>query len=90
MTDGGPGAAVGLHPPTPGAEARERVLAGLPVSQRQLDAAGVSTAFLEGGAGSPLVLLHGGIECGGALLGARDPAPGRESPRRRARRARAW
>ena len=32
MTAGGPGAAVGLHPPTPDAEARERVLAGLPVS----------------------------------------------------------
>jgi pimeloyl-ACP methyl ester carboxylesterase len=48
------------------AEARERVLAGLPVSHRRLDAAGVSTALLEGGAGSPLVLLHGGIECGGA------------------------
>ncbi len=64
MTVGVPGAAVGPHPPTPGAEARDRVLAGLPVSQRQLDAAGVTTALLEGGAGSPLVLLHGGIECG--------------------------
>jgi pimeloyl-ACP methyl ester carboxylesterase len=66
MTDGVAGAAVGPHPPSPGAEARERVLAGLPMSQRQLDAAGVSTALLEGGAGSPLVLLHGGIACGGA------------------------
>jgi pimeloyl-ACP methyl ester carboxylesterase len=45
---------------------RERVLAGLPVSGRRLDVGGVSTALLEGGAGSPLVLLHGGIECGGA------------------------
>jgi 2-hydroxymuconate-semialdehyde hydrolase len=42
------------------------MLAGLPLSQRRLDAAGVSTALLEGGAGSPLVLLHGGIESGGA------------------------
>jgi pimeloyl-ACP methyl ester carboxylesterase len=50
----------------PGAEKRERVLAGLPVSQPQLDVAGVSTALLEGGPGSPLVLLHGGIERGGA------------------------
>jgi pimeloyl-ACP methyl ester carboxylesterase len=49
-----------------GAEARERVLAGLPVSQRRLAAGGVSTALLEGGSGSSLVLLHGGIECGGA------------------------
>ena len=28
--------------------------------------AGISTAVLEGGDGPPLVLLHGGIECGGA------------------------
>jgi pimeloyl-ACP methyl ester carboxylesterase len=65
MTDGAPAAAVG-HPSTPGAEARARVLAGLPPRQRRLDAAGVSTALLEGGAGPPLVLLHGGIACGGA------------------------
>jgi 2-hydroxymuconate-semialdehyde hydrolase len=42
------------------------MLAGLPVTARRLDAGGASTALLEGGAGSPLVLLHGGIECGGA------------------------
>ena len=46
---------------------RERMLAGLPVSQRRVDLAGTSTAVLEGGAGPPLVLLHGGIECGGAV-----------------------
>ncbi len=46
---------------------RERVLAGLPVSERRLQVAGVSTAVLEGGDGPPLVLLHGGIECGGAV-----------------------
>jgi 2-hydroxymuconate-semialdehyde hydrolase len=46
--------------------ARERMLAGLPVEERRLRLAGVSTAVLEGGEGPPLVLLHGGIECGGA------------------------
>ena len=44
---------------------RERLLAGLPVRQRRVDVAGVATALLEGGGGPPLVLLHGGIECGG-------------------------
>jgi pimeloyl-ACP methyl ester carboxylesterase len=46
---------------------RERMLAGLPVTERRLQVAGVSTAVLEGGDGPPLVLLHGGIECGGAI-----------------------
>jgi 2-hydroxymuconate-semialdehyde hydrolase len=44
---------------------RERLLAGLPVRERRVDAAGVATVVLEGGAGPPLLLLHGGIECGG-------------------------
>lgn len=48
-----------------GAQARRRLLAGLAVKERHLDVAGVSTAVLEAGAGPPLVLLHGGIECGG-------------------------
>jgi pimeloyl-ACP methyl ester carboxylesterase len=43
------------------------MLAGLPVTERRLQVAGVSTAVLEGGDGPPLVLLHGGIECGGAV-----------------------
>ena len=38
---------------------RERLLSGMPVSQRRIDLAGVSTAVLEGGDGSPVVLLHG-------------------------------
>ena len=42
------------------------MLAGLPVTERRARLAGVSTALLEGGDGPPLVLLHGGIECGGA------------------------
>jgi pimeloyl-ACP methyl ester carboxylesterase len=44
---------------------RERLLAGTPVTERRVEVAGVSTAVLEGGAGPPVVLLHGGIECGG-------------------------
>ena len=38
---------------------RERLLKDLPVTERQLDLAGVSTSLLEGGEGPPLVLLHG-------------------------------
>jgi pimeloyl-ACP methyl ester carboxylesterase len=45
--------------------ARERLLAGLEIEERRLDVAGVATALLEAGEGPPLVLLHGGIECGG-------------------------
>jgi pimeloyl-ACP methyl ester carboxylesterase len=44
---------------------RERLLAGTPVSERRVQLSGVSTAMLEAGAGPPVVLLHGGIECGG-------------------------
>jgi pimeloyl-ACP methyl ester carboxylesterase len=40
-------------------ELRERLLGDLPVTERQLDLAGVSTSSLEGGEGPPLVLLHG-------------------------------
>jgi pimeloyl-ACP methyl ester carboxylesterase len=43
------------------------MLMGAPVIERRLRVAGVSTAVLEGGTGPPLVLLHGGIECGGAV-----------------------
>jgi 2-hydroxymuconate-semialdehyde hydrolase len=45
---------------------RERLFSGLPVRERRLDVAGVATILVEGGAGPPLLLLHGGIECGGA------------------------
>jgi FAD/FMN-containing dehydrogenase/pimeloyl-ACP methyl ester carboxylesterase len=38
---------------------RERLLAGVPVSERRLELAGVSTAVLEGGRGPAVVLLHG-------------------------------
>ena len=45
----------------PGAadDARRRLLAGLPVTERRLELAGVPTAVLEGGDGPPVVLLHG-------------------------------
>jgi pimeloyl-ACP methyl ester carboxylesterase len=39
--------------------ARERLLAGIPAIEHRLELAGVSTAVLEGGAGPPIVLLHG-------------------------------
>lgn len=37
---------------------RQRLLAGLPITERRLQLAGISTAILEGGAGPPVVLLH--------------------------------
>lgn len=49
----------GQRPPLPGQAARERLLAPLPVKERRLDLAGVSTTVLEGGDGPPLILLHG-------------------------------
>jgi pimeloyl-ACP methyl ester carboxylesterase len=49
-----------------GGDSRERMLAGLPVTERRLLPAGISTVLLEGGDGPPVILLHGGIECGGA------------------------
>lgn len=39
--------------------ARAALLAGLPVTERRLELAGVSTAVLEGGEGPPMLLLHG-------------------------------
>ena len=41
-----------------GTDPRERLLAGMPVTERRLDLADISTAVLEGGAGRPLILLH--------------------------------
>ncbi len=45
--------------PPVGERARERLLAGLPVTERRLRLAGVSSAVREGGDGPPVVLLHG-------------------------------
>jgi len=50
--------------PRAGGEARERLLAGIPVTERRLALAGVSTAVLEGGNGPPVILLHGPGEFG--------------------------
>ena len=47
-------------------QARRRMLEGLPLAERRVVLAGAATTILEGGAGPPLLLLHGGIECGGA------------------------
>jgi 2-hydroxymuconate-semialdehyde hydrolase len=52
-----------------GSRARQRLLAGVPVTERRLKLAGAETNLLESGDGPPLVLLHGGIECGGAYWG---------------------
>jgi pimeloyl-ACP methyl ester carboxylesterase len=38
---------------------RDRLLTGLPVTERRLSLNGVTTAVLEGGEGAPVVLLHG-------------------------------
>jgi 2-hydroxymuconate-semialdehyde hydrolase len=45
--------------------ARVRLLSGLPIEEHRLDVNGTATSVLEAGHGPPLVLLHGGIECGG-------------------------
>jgi pimeloyl-ACP methyl ester carboxylesterase len=51
---------VGTHSHRSAADdARRRLLAEIPVEERRLHLAGVSTAVLEGGGGPPLVLLHG-------------------------------
>ena len=42
----------------PADDARQRLLAAMPVVERRLMLAGVSTAVLEGGDGPPVVLLH--------------------------------
>jgi pimeloyl-ACP methyl ester carboxylesterase len=46
---------------------RERMLSDLPVATRTVDVGGVATAVMEAGDGPPVLLLHGGIECGGAM-----------------------
>lgn len=48
-----------VHTQLPLRTHRDRMLAGLPVTERRLDAAAVPTVVLEGGDGPPVVLLHG-------------------------------
>jgi 2-hydroxymuconate-semialdehyde hydrolase len=45
--------------------ARDRALAGLPVRTASID--GTATSLIEYGSGDPLLLLHGGIECGAVI-----------------------
>jgi 2-hydroxymuconate-semialdehyde hydrolase len=61
-------------------DARTRMLDGLSLTERRLELAGAATTLLEAGAGEPLVLLHGGIECGGAYWA---PVVARLAERRR-------
>jgi pimeloyl-ACP methyl ester carboxylesterase len=42
-----------------GSEARQRLIDAMPVTERRIDLEGIPTAVLEGGAGPPVVLLHG-------------------------------
>jgi pimeloyl-ACP methyl ester carboxylesterase len=53
---------------------RDRLLTGTGLRARRLDVAGTSTALLEAGEGPPLVLLHGGIECGGVYWAPAAPS----------------
>lgn len=42
-----------------GPEARQQLIDAMPVTERRIELGGISTAVLEGGAGPPVVLLHG-------------------------------
>ena len=44
---------------------RGQLLKGVPIRARRLTANGIATSVLEAGSGPSLLLLHGGIECGG-------------------------
>jgi pimeloyl-ACP methyl ester carboxylesterase len=50
------------------------LLAGLSVMEHRVDIAGIPTTVLRAGDGPPLVLLHGGIEIGGAYWAPLIPA----------------
>ena len=42
-----------------GPEARQKLIDAMPVTERRIELGGIPTAVLEGGAGPPVVLLHG-------------------------------
>lgn len=48
---------------------RARLLQGVTVEERRLDVDGTATHLLVAGQGLPIVLLHGGIQCGGVYWG---------------------
>jgi pimeloyl-ACP methyl ester carboxylesterase len=49
--------------------ARDRLLEGVPADERRLDVNGSMTYVLAAGQGTPMVLLHGGIQSGGVYWG---------------------
>jgi hypothetical protein len=79
-------------------DARRRMLAGVPVTERRLELAAIPTAVLEGGDGPPLVLLHGAGEFAGLWLrvvpglaaGHRAVAPDLRATAPRRRRRGRW
>lgn len=56
------------------ADHRRRLLKGLEADERRLELDGILTNVLEAGAGPPLILVHGGIECGGICWAPVIPA----------------
>ena len=68
-------------------DTRERLLAGMPVAERRIELAGISTAVLEGGEGPPVVLLHEPGAFGAQWMRViprprEDPSSGRPRPAR--------
>lgn len=51
-----------------GDEARARLVAAIPATERRFELTGVSTAVLDGGQGPPLVVLHGGGQFAAAWI----------------------
>lgn len=49
---------------------QETFLEALPLDKKKLDIGTIRTSVLEGGQGQPVVLMHGGIQAGGAVAGS--------------------